>query len=520
MSMPLHRIVMRAVLLPVLWLAIGPQVGISQDRQIVFNQVSVSGGEAGILLEFADGNELSIVLADGRVRVDGEDAGSYTPGGALETSWRSLLGQAVAVEPGTLGDLFSEWSPPSEISATSSPASERLVARLSEAFAPATVTSDPTEGTVSVDLSESGTGGDSVLAGLVRRTDRLRELAAALEDIDVEDLSIHLGGTVEIDEGETVDTSVLLIDGTLELDGTLDGDALLIGGRMEIGSEGRVTGVVRNSGASISGDRSRVEGGVVSLDARLDEIDGEVSDLEDAVRDAVRDATANVRSSPFDSGRSPLRSFGRGLGDLLQNIVTFGLLLAIGLGALYFFPLQFEVVSRTAGNATGRSLLVGVAGLVLAIPVFLLGIVFLAVSIIGIPLLVAWIPLFPFALGIALLFGLLAVARNLGRWVSGHRAASFDGLDASRPAVQIGWGLAVLLGAYILSNLFEMGGPWFGVFEGALLFAGTAVTTIALCVGLGSVILSRAGRDRTYTAPERRSGLADDPDAPEAPDVR
>lgn len=498
----------RVLLIPILWIALSPQPGVSQERTVVFNQVSVSGGEAGLLLEFEGGDELSISFDDGTVVVDGTEVGPYTPGGPLESAWRALLGEAVAMGPDAVAELLAGWTPPSGTTAESADAADQIASRLSEALTGPTATApNPPDAPTPFDAPQVSATNDSLLPGLLGRSDRLRELAFALDDLDVEDIDIRLGETLEIDSGETLSSTVVMIDGTLEVDGTLDGDVVLMGATLELGPDGRVTGTVRSAGGSVLGNRSGIDGGVLELDAEVGDVPAAAADdddLEDAIRDAVREATDHAPR--FRSTRSGLRSFADGLGDLMQTLVSFGLLLAIGLGVLYFFPRHFEVVSRTASSATGRSLLVGIAGIVLALPVFVLGIVFLAVSIIGIPLLLAWIPLAPFVFAAATVFGFLAVSRNLGRWVSGHEAASFDGLDASKPAVQLGWGLALLLGAFALSNLFQMGGPWFGPFEGLLILIGVAAMMTVLCVGLGAVILSRMGRDRSHADPVHEPG--------------
>jgi hypothetical protein len=110
-------------------------------------------------------------------------------------------------------------------------------------------------------------------------------------------------------------------------------------------------------------------------------------------------------------------------------------------------------------------------------------------------------------------FGYVAVARNLGGWLARHDMSRISGLDATRPAVQIGGGLVLLLAAYALANVFEMAGPLFGVFGGLFLFVAIAATMAAISVGLGAVILSRAGQSPDFTRrPWRRS--ASDPKEP------
>jgi hypothetical protein len=192
------------------------------------------------------------------------------------------------------------------------------------------------------------------------------------------------------------------------------------------------------------------------------------------------------------------RSIRGGFVGLLRTFVTFAIAFGAALGILYFFPRNLELVSRAARQSSGKSLLVGLAGLVLAIPVWVIGTVLLAISIIGIPLLLVWVPLFPVALAGAVVLGGIAVARNIGGWVSSRDLSSLSGFDTSRPALQIGTGLALLLGAFAVSNLFQMAGSWFGVFEGFFLVVAIVGCILAAAVGLGAVILSRAGRVQAF----------------------
>jgi hypothetical protein len=58
--------------------------------------------------------------------------------------------------------------------------------------------------------------------------------------------------------------------------------------------------------------------------------------------------------------------------------------------------------------------------------------------------------------------------------------------------------LIVLLGGFALANVFEMGGRWFSVFEVVLMAGAFLLGALALCTGLGAVILSRGGSQGAY----------------------
>src|SRR5690606_7641527 len=178
------------------------------------------------------------------------------------------------------------------------------------------------------------------------------------------------------------------------------------------------------------------------------------------------DSPLRPRSSPRRVRSRPAPTSRRGSAVRLRTAVPFGMRLGAGLALLYFFPRRVEVIARTARASTVRSGLVGLAGIVLAVPLWVVGFVLLAVSIIGIPLILLWAPAVPLAVGAAIVAGYLAVAHNLGRWISGEEPSPGSGtFGAGTPATHIGVGLLVLLGAFAVANVFEMGGAWFRVFE-------------------------------------------------------
>jgi hypothetical protein len=467
----------------------------AQEREILFNQVTVSSAEASLRLELSEGEELSVAFRDGRVLVDGTEVGRYTRGDALESAWRDLLREAIALENAALARLLLGWSAADDLSGAGADVARAVEERFrgtlaAEAPRPATTFIVP-----------PGQEGQGVLEILLRNTDRLRELTAAAGDLRPNGLRIHTGESVTVAADERIEGSLLLLDGELELGGTVEGDVFLIGGRVNLGSEARIEGDLRWAGATVEGNRSAVRGSIREI---VPVADRPEADLREQIRREVAAATAqNARA---ERRAAPSRNRTRGLvgnvvggiAGLIQTVMTFAILLGIGLAVLYFFPRNLEVVARTARNSTGRAAAVGIAGIVLAFPAWLLGLLVLLVSIIGIPLTLVWIPGFPLAMALAAGLGYLAVARNLGQWISGHDIQGMENFDANRPAVQLGMGLAGLLGAFALGHVFQLGGPWFGFFQGLLMFAGVVLTAFAGCVGFGAVLLSRGGRDTTF----------------------
>ena len=141
--------------------------------------------------------------------------------------------------------------------------------------------------------------------------------------------------------------------------------------------------------------------------------------------------------------------------------------------------------------------MVGFAGSFLLIPVWILGGVALAVSIIGIPVAIAWLPLFPLAAILAAVLGYVAVARNTGEWLADSSFPWTGWIRKSNPLFTLFGGLLGLSFAFIAANLISIV-PLLGVVSGLLFVVGTIITLVAMQIGFGAVLLTRAGRKREY----------------------
>jgi hypothetical protein len=152
---------------------------------------------------------------------------------------------------------------------------------------------------------------------------------------------------------------------------------------------------------------------------------------------------------------------------------------------------------------------VGLAASFLVIPAFVVMVVALAVSIIGIPFLLVAAPLYPLAIAAAAGMGLLASAHAIGERTSEQRSSGFD-FRYRNAYAYLFTGLGMLLGPLVLANLIEMTG--FLGFIGVLLEIATwAVIWAATTIGLGAVILSRAGTRRSFVPGQMDLGFETDP---------
>lgn len=503
---------MRAALILLLLL---PLAGRAQEREVVFNQVTVSSQEAAISVEFADGGTLAVALRDGRVVIDGRDVGTFARGDGLDQAWRALLGRAMAADNGQVASLLAEWTAPSGLAGGVG----RAAAALEEAFTAALGAAPAPEAPAIPALSPAQER--DLLRSLLARPERLAELAGALARLELSNVQLHLGEDVHVAAGEVIEGTLLVVDATATVDGVVEGDVVLIDGTLVLGDEARVTGDVRWTDASIAGNRAGVGGAIREIEAIgpivADDLREQLArEIRDSLAEATRATQPRASTRAPRTRPSPFRSIARGIGGLIQTAISWAILVGLGLAALYFFPRHVEIVARTARNAPGRATVVGLAGLVLAFPAWIVGIVLLAITIIGIPVMLLWLPAFPLALALAIVLGLLAVAMNLGGWVSRRQFERLEGFDTSRPAAQLGVGLGVLLSAFALAHVFEMAGSALRAFQVLVLVGGGLFVAVAGTVGLGAVILSRGGRDPSHTGGLWDLGENADPFAPGA----
>lgn len=486
----------KALLGLVLTLLLVPGLARGQERVVVSKEVAVGRSEAALRLEFSDGESLEIALRDGSVVIDGTDAGSYTAGDPLEAAWRSLLGSAVALDDGPLSAMLREWSPPAELDGTDRELAGRIDSALDVALAARTAPDAPNAPSVSVSLG----GEDGALVrALIGHLGRLSVLEEALKGIDAK-IQLHVDEDVTVGPGETIEGNLVVVQGDVRVEGTVNGDVVMVDGSLELAEGGRITGDVRLADAELDRAGGTLEGDLVNVSAGERDVEADLRDrLRDEIRAELRDEIrSGVRSN--DSGWSlftPFRSVFRGVGGLLGNLIAILILGLVGMGVVAFAPENLEAVAETARRTPGRAAMVGLAGSFLLIPVWILGAVALAVSIVGIPVMIAWLPLFPLAALAAALLGYLSVAKNTGEWLADSGYRYTDWIRKSNPVYTVVGGLVGLMAAFMVGNVLSIV-PFFGFVRGLLAFVGFMLSLIAVQIGFGAVLLTRAGRKPEY----------------------
>lgn len=285
---------------------------------------------------------------------------------------------------------------------------------------------------------------------------------------------VRFGGDVRVAEDEAIGDDVVAILGSAHVDGRVDGAVVAVAGSVFLGPKAQVRGDVTAVGGSVE----RAPGTTVA---------GQINEIR--IAKPTFGPLANLR--PWrewhwlgDTVRNP---FG-GSVDLVGTLVRIGI---VGLLAALMIAVVPAPVRRVADRVTAepwRAGFVGLAAQLLFVPLLVLTVVVLAVSIIGIPLLLL-VPFGLIAVMVAFLMGFAGASCALGRWI-GRRS----GTDVSGLFVSLVVGCAVVFALTLIARFAGMAGLPLRVALGAVLAIGFFVEYVAWTVGLGGVLLSRLGR--------------------------
>ena len=495
-----------------LLLSILPAILAGQARPVVSNQLAISQSEAALHLEFADDGTLEIALRDGAVLIDGEERGNFVRGDALDTAWRSLLGDIVSLSDGPLSEALRNWEAPSSLDDSSLVLARLLDRTLEDALRSndASVYADAEPVFV---IDGAATDLRLSLQALLSRGDLLGRLGEVLEAIDVTMSRIHIGEDVVVAQDETVEGTVVVVDADVRVAGTIEGDIIVVEGSLELEEGGRVTGDIRLVDSSYEGvDASTLAGELILIESDVVEIDAlaELEDLEglsDRLRLEMRDELRDELRAEFERefanaeggrrGYSPFQAVKNAAGEVVTSIGLFLLFSLIALGTVYFGKNNLEVVADAARRNPMRSGMVGLAGAFLIVPTWALGTIALAVSVVGLIALPFWVLLFPIAVGLGAGLGYLAVARNVGEWVAAREINGLEWLRPTNTFYAITAGIGTLFAFSVTASVLDIV-PFFGFFSGLLATLGGMATVAVLLIGFGAVLLTRGGREADF----------------------
>ncbi len=329
-------------------------------------------------------------------------------------------------------------------------------------------------------------GGDDVIFGADRRVRQGEEAGGGM---------VLLGGRLKVERGGSVGGDVTVLGGGAEVAGVVKGTLVSIGGGVELKDGALVEGDVVSIGGAIRerGD-ARIEGQRVQIAF------GDFGFFGDSFDDFFGDSPFG-----FGDGQHGSRSWGFSIFDLIGRFFRLGLLLVLIFAVVLIAPGRTASIAARVRDEPWRSGLIGLIVQVVFLPVFLLVLVVLLVSIIGIPLALVVPPLMVLALIAFFVVGYSGVAMATG----GIIERRFDRHYSSYGLVLLG--LLLIEGWSLLGDiLVTLPGPIKLMAFLALTF-GFFVQYTAWTVGLGAAVSDQVERRRRlrFAQPGEESGFVD-----------
>ncbi|MSO56612.1 MAG: hypothetical protein EXQ55_06790 [Acidobacteria bacterium] len=286
---------------------------------------------------------------------------------------------------------------------------------------------------------------------------------------------VRIGGSVSVAADETVRGDVVVIGGNATVDGHVDGELTVVGGSATLGPE-----------ADIQRDVTVVGGTLVR-------------DPKAVIRGRVQEV--GFGAGPWGAGEWVGRErwswdpIGRlfPIARLVGTLVRIALLVLLTALVLFVARTPVEQIADQVAAEPVKSWVVGFLAEILFVPVLVMTVVVLAISIIGIPLLLL-VPVAIVAAIIVMLVGFTGVAYHFGRLLQ-HR---IDALRA-RPYAATFAGIAMILSPLLLARLVGLTGVVSGIVW-TLVAVGLVLEYVVWTTGLGAAALVRFSRQQPPSA--------------------
>lgn len=280
---------------------------------------------------------------------------------------------------------------------------------------------------------------------------------------------VRIGGSVSVAADETVHGDVVVIGGSATIDGQIVGELVVVGGSAKLGPQ-----------ADIRRDVTVVGGGLER-------------DPKAIIRGKVQEV--GFGGGPWRGGEwigrerwgwDPIGEFCP-IARLTGTLVRIALLVLLTALVMFVARRPVEQIADRVASDPVKSWIVGFLAEILFVPVLVMTVVVLAISIIGIPLLLL-VPVAIVAGILVLLVGFTGVAYHLGRLLQ-YRV---DALRA-RPYAAAVAGIAMILSPLLLARLLGMTGVAGGI-TWTLVSVGLVLEYMVWTTGLGAAALVRFGR--------------------------
>jgi hypothetical protein len=282
---------------------------------------------------------------------------------------------------------------------------------------------------------------------------------------------VRVFGDVNVREDEHVGGQVVAVIGSVRIDGEVGDQVVAVLGSVNLGPKAIVNGDI----VSVGGRVRRAEGSQVR---------GAVTEV------SLADADTRLHIGPWAGGLGALSLFD-GFGAfprLLASTFRFLLLVILTSLAMIIARGTVEASAHRLADDPIKSTLVGIAAEILVVPVLVLTAVVLAISLIGIPLLL-FLPFVVLFLILLALLGFSGTAFVIGQW-----ARRRFGLATSPGIIDVCLGVLVILLPVLVGRVIALGGWPTSPVSFLLIAAGAGLEFLAWSAGFGAVLTNTFGR--------------------------
>jgi hypothetical protein len=281
---------------------------------------------------------------------------------------------------------------------------------------------------------------------------------------------VRIFGDAVVDEGEEVTGQVVAVLGSVVINGEVGNQVVAVLGSVDLGPHAVVHGDV----VTVGGQLRRAAGS---------QINGAVTEV------SLGDVGARIHV-PWLDGWGPVYVSGgfRPVARLIGTTFRFVLLALVACLALVVARRAVEGSAQRVTDDPVKTTLVGLAAWVLLVPLFVLTAIVLAVSLVGIPLLV----LLPFGVVVVLLMavvGFSGTAYAVGQW-----ARRRFGIATTSGFADICLGILIILLPLLLGRVVALGGWTLSPVVFLLVATGLGVEFLAWASGFGAVLTNAFSR--------------------------
>jgi hypothetical protein len=281
---------------------------------------------------------------------------------------------------------------------------------------------------------------------------------------------VRIFGDAVVNEGEEVTGQVVAVMGSAFINGEVGDQVVAVLGSVDLGPHA----VVRGDVVTVGGQLRRASGS---------QINGAVTEV------SLGDLGARI-NAPWLDGWGPVYVFGgfRPVARLIGTAFRFVLLALVGCLALVVARRGVEGSAQRVTDDPVKTILVGLVAWMLFVPLFVLTAIVLAISLIGIPLLL----LLPFAVVVLLVMsvvGFSGTAYAVGQW-----ARRRFGIATMPGFPDICLGILIILLPLLLGRVVALGGWTLSPVVFLLVTTGLAVEFLAWASGFGAVLTNTFSR--------------------------